>query len=49
MHNIVNCKNVPRLSLGESELDSSTAEELDIIDSVEESNEFKSRSRFGVE
>ena len=42
-------QHVPRLSVAESELDSSTVEELEMTDSVDESKEFKSLSRSGDE
>ena len=40
---------IPRLSVAASEFDSSTVEELEITDSVDESKEFKSLSRSGEE
>ena len=39
---------LPRRSVAESEFDSSVADEFEMSDSVEDSNDFKSRSRSGV-
>ena len=43
------CDVVPLLSLAESELDSSFADELEIRDSVDDSTDLRSRSRSGLE
>ena len=40
---------IPLLSFAESEFDSSFAEEFEMIDSVDDSKDFKSRSRSGEE
>ena len=39
---------LPRLSVADSEDESSAVDELEMSDSVDDSNDFKSRSRSGV-
>ena len=45
---LLTCHHLPRLSDVDSEDESSAVDELEMSDSVDDSNDFKSRSRSGV-